>query len=723
MALQTWVARFVVDHGRVTEEGGRLRTFQRRRLDEPDVDLHILAEPQGAKGAELAAQALEAIGRLFLADRLSLTGGLSKALRSTHQTLVDWNRRSLPNEQASTGITCAVVNGPVVYLAQAGQTLVYLRRSGGRLERLEPDPTNLEPLGVGDLEPAIRRIDLAAGDIILAASMEMAKFLDYTMLTALLDRGTDQALPELYLYTRDLPDFALFLITCQDLEPAEAESRSHFDFEDSGPVTREQALPEKPNPSPPPPPPPPVVDESTTTLTETPPRQAAPQRQKPPRRRRPDPEFVEEPMELPERPEPPPEPFLMAPPPVDISRSIIRLRNDGSRGGNEYARTTGPQRRGINLGFADGKLLRIGAALAVLIVVVAFVPGLVKQRRTENVGTLVENAQQQFALAGQTADPAQKRSYLEETRRLSSEALRNEPDNATATDLRQQATTSLNALDAIFDLGAMKTITTLSRQVTGDVSISSLIVSGGTAYLLDSKGGRVIGVTIGASGPPTILFQEGESYRGTPAKRPMYFTWEAQAGRVLVLDADRKLFAVRANDTPEPLPLRRSGTWQSVAGMAAYDGNLYVLDPKGKQIYRYLPAAAGFDSEPSSAITGSADLSDAQNLVVDGDIFVIGREGQVKRFKGGTDVGFPFSGLDRPLKGSISSIAVLSAANEVYVADSGNKRIVVATREGVFRRQLVSNAFTDMRSLALDPSTSQIYVVVGDALLSAPLPK
>ena len=86
-ALQTSVARFVVDHGRVTEEGGRLRTFQRRRLDEPDVDLHILAEPIGVKGDELGAQALDAIGRVFLQDRLSLTGGFQRALTATHQTL------------------------------------------------------------------------------------------------------------------------------------------------------------------------------------------------------------------------------------------------------------------------------------------------------------------------------------------------------------------------------------------------------------------------------------------------------------------------------------------------------------------------------------------------------------------------------------------------------------------------------------------------------------
>src|SRR3972149_4494254 len=97
MVLQTWVARFVVDQGRVTEEGGLLRTFQRRRLDEPDVDLHILAEPspsaEGSRAAELGAQALDAIGRLFLQDRLSLSGGLLRALASTHQTLLDWNRR------------------------------------------------------------------------------------------------------------------------------------------------------------------------------------------------------------------------------------------------------------------------------------------------------------------------------------------------------------------------------------------------------------------------------------------------------------------------------------------------------------------------------------------------------------------------------------------------------------------------------------------------------
>src|SRR5687767_8161805 len=157
MPLETWVARFIVENGRVTEEGSRLRAFQRRRLDEPDVDLHVLGEPSGLKGDDLGAQALDAIGRLFLQDRLSLTGGVMRALRSTHQTLLDWNRRSVPREQVSLGVSAAAVSGNVVYLAQTGPSLAYYRQNGV-LERVVPDDGDAHaPLGEGDVEPLSRR--------------------------------------------------------------------------------------------------------------------------------------------------------------------------------------------------------------------------------------------------------------------------------------------------------------------------------------------------------------------------------------------------------------------------------------------------------------------------------------------------------------------------------------------------------------------------------------
>jgi hypothetical protein len=408
---------------------------------------------------------------------------------------------------------------------------------------------------------------------------------------------------------------------------------------------------------------------------------------------------------------------LSAPPPLDISRPVVRLRSDQSIGRSEYARTTGPAPR-LRLNLSSWKLLRFGGAVVVVLLVIAFVPDLVRQGRSEKLETLVANAQAEFEAGQAEQDPAAKRRHLDETRRLAAEALRIDPANPTAVLLRQQAGASLAALDSIQDLDPLTTVTTLGRQLTGEVSLEGLSVAGGSAYILDAKGGRVIAVPLASPGAPTIIFREGETYGGTPAKKPTFITWEG--GRLLVLDFERKLFQVRPGGGPEPLPLRRTQTWSSVNGVSAYDGNFYVLDPKGNQVHRYLPAATGFDSEPGPSLAGQQDLTDAAGIAVDGDIFVYFKDGGVRRYRNGNDTGFNLGGIDRPLK-AVISIALVPAAGEVYLADSGNKRIVVAAKDGTFRRQLVSNAFTDLRAIAIDPSGAQLYVIVGDALLTAPI--
>jgi hypothetical protein len=709
MALRTWVARFVVENGRVTEEGGRLRTFQRRRLDEPDVDLHLLLEPSGAKGDELGSQALDAIGRLFLQDRLSLTGGVLRALQGTHRTLLDWNRRSLPGDQVSAGIAAAAVSGPVVYFAQAGPGMAFWRKAGV-LQRVEPLEEAISPLGEGDLDPALRRFELAPGDMLIAASPSIERIMDQSTLEQILDRGSEEALPELYLLTRDLPNFALFAVTCSEEPDEEEQEEPEPDpsFESTDPA--EPALP--------------TVEDRASSLQASLDRLAI-EEQFPPlapvlaRRSLPE---LGSPAEEP-APEPPPAPALAVingPPPLDISRPVVKLRNDQSIGRSDYARTTGSPRR-LSLNFLDGRFLRFGAAAVVILLVVAFVPGLVKEGRSEKLGDLVFASQNQLAASSGSADPAARRRLLEDARRLASEALRIDSDNAAAASLRDQATDALRTLDAVVDLGPLAPIASLSRQVTGDITLEALTVANNTAYLLDTKGGRVIAVPAGG-GPPATIFEDGETYGGTPAKKPLYLTWEGTpaSGRLLVLDAERKLFEVRAGAQPAPLALRRSNTWSSVAGIAAYDGNFYVLDPRGNQVHRYLPAAAGFDSEPTAVITGNRDLANAQGLGVDGDIFVFLKDGRVRRFRAGNDLDFPIGGIDRPLKAP-TDMSIVSDAEELYFADSGNKRVVVANKDGNYRRQLVSNSFTDLRAIAVDPGGAQLFVVAGDTLLMSPL--
>jgi hypothetical protein len=71
---------------------------------------------------------------------------------------------------------------------------------------------------------------------------------------------------------------------------------------------------------------------------------------------------------------------------------------------------------------------------------------------------------------------------------------------------------------------------------------------------------------------------------------------------------------------------------------------------------------------------------------------------------------------------SPASLNVLPGSNRIVVADRANKRIVLASAEGAFLRQIVSPSFTDLRAAYIDEGTNTIYVLNGDTLLKAPLP-
>jgi hypothetical protein len=71
---------------------------------------------------------------------------------------------------------------------------------------------------------------------------------------------------------------------------------------------------------------------------------------------------------------------------------------------------------------------------------------------------------------------------------------------------------------------------------------------------------------------------------------------------------------------------------------------------------------------------------------------------------------------------SPASLSVLPGSNRIVVADRANKRIVIASAEGVFLRQIVSPQFTDLRAAYIDEGTNTIYILNGDTLMRAAAP-
>jgi hypothetical protein len=705
MPIRAWVGRFCVADGRVEEEGPWLASLVRRRPDDDQSDeLHILIEPASEQGEAYAAQLVDVIAQLYGRDTLSITGALQRALRAAHEHLRDWNRRSLPEHQVAAGATCIALRGSEVYIAQFGPALAYVREAGGATRRIDGGDAS-SALGTADeFEPHINRVVLDAGDVVLAASTQLHDVVPPAHVERVLARDPDAITPEFYLLCRDRPNFALVLLSAFE---EETETPPDFLTREGEPdatepeavgIARELVAVAE------------TSGESSPSVIAT----AGSDNQ-------------------------PAVASIAAgasdewAPPVQPSHERVReitentapsrstgLRLKGETAKPSYKRTTGP----VSVpGFRVPRLWMLAATAILALVLLAWwqLPGEVADSREDRFIMLVEDAREANARAQATSDPGLRRQLLQEAETHLAAASKIHDDNPDVLSLQADVSSAVAVLDAVFEVRDFTTVADLAQLVTGELEVTQAVTGAGDAFVLDAKGGRVLRVPLDGSAPPETLISAGELAGAVTAGVPVEIAWSEQAQGLMIIDDQRQLFGYYPGPRGMlPLTVRGADGVGTVDAIAASNGNLYVLDVEQNQVWRYLPGQNGFDSE-RSALLDTADLTNATEIAVGQDVYVLDRELGVRRFVGRTEASFPLAGIDRPLM-SAAALSVLPGSNRILVSDNGNQRIVLATAEGEFLRQLVSPSFTDLRSASVDEGTNTLYVLNGNTVLKAPFP-
>src|SRR3989337_2927694 len=99
MAASLWVGQFNIVRGETREEGPLVGSFPGKSQNGERPHLYVVAEPVPAGGDQLCGQLVAALGHLFERYDLSLTATILRALRTAHDQLQDWNRRTLHQEK------------------------------------------------------------------------------------------------------------------------------------------------------------------------------------------------------------------------------------------------------------------------------------------------------------------------------------------------------------------------------------------------------------------------------------------------------------------------------------------------------------------------------------------------------------------------------------------------------------------------------------------------
>jgi hypothetical protein len=167
--------------------------------------------------------------------------------------------------------------------------------------------------------------------------------------------------------------------------------------------------------------------------------------------------------------------------------------------------------------------------------------------------------------------------------------------------------------------------------------------------------------------------------------------------------------------------------WVTPQLLGGYNGNLYMADSGADQIWRYAPTANGYEDDPTGWFqAGKApDMASLVSMAIDGRIWLLYSDGRLLKFLSGDQQPFVWTDLPTPLNGP-TAVVVSQEGDRLYVADPGNARIIEATKDGKFLRQFKAregDLLRNVRDLWLDEAKGYFYIITGDQLYKASIPK
>ncbi|MDZ4217332.1 MAG: hypothetical protein U1C97_03400, partial [Candidatus Gracilibacteria bacterium] len=160
-------------------------------------------------------------------------------------------------------------------------------------------------------------------------------------------------------------------------------------------------------------------------------------------------------------------------------------------------------------------------------------------------------------------------------------------------------------------------------------------------------------------------------------------------------------------------------TWHRGVDVKSFNGQfLYLLDPPSNTIWKYSRLRSGYSG--ATAWTSDGDLSDAVSFAIDGEVYVLMRNGTIARYLKGTLQ--PFEIKDAPTEplNNPTRIFTHAEASHLYVLDSANQRVVIYSKGqggiGSYQKQVLFESLkpNEIRDFYVDQDEQKLTILTSD---------
>ena len=229
-------------------------------------------------------------------------------------------------------------------------------------------------------------------------------------------------------------------------------------------------------------------------------------------------------------------------------------------------------------------------------------------------------------------------------------------------------------------------------------------LSEGTIRVLDATGKRLAGVEVGTKHTSII---------SGPEYLPDAIDVTSYADRSFILSRD----GIREMEDEVSLVIKPDWNPEEIL-IAAFAGNMYVLDKEVSKIYRHAGVQGGFlEAEEWLAPGLSVDIADSVSWSIDGAIWVLGKDGNILKFMQGGINPFEVIGMDKPFQNPVD-IFTDETLNDVYVLSPEQARIVVLSKSGQFVAEYVADQFKEAQQIVVSQEYNTLVYLAGDKLYS-----
>jgi hypothetical protein len=748
--LQASVDSFSVIDGVWQEKSTSIGIFEEASVI-PDKrgrgNLYVLVETVGAfpEPTRIQQEIVRIIEEYYRTPG-SITASIREAIKTANTYLFEENLQAPREERGVAGVTCVVLKDRDAYVGQCGPTVLYQvgggdasSRDENQLRRLPSESTWLSsktlqevdisrepPLGLRrDIEPDLHHLHIEEGDVLILASASLAKLASNEEIAgASLQRGAHTVRENLEELAQGR-DLSLIVVEALGAEHAPTSEEG-----EAYPAAAGEFAGERPG----------LWGKASSAVR----RLSRPSSRD--QEDRLEEELGEEPAET-ER--------------VPIGVQVQHVAQSARRGlgkltrglatllvrvlpereESKRARQARPSRQGT--GTAMDKRWLWAVLLVPLVIVLLIALTRVQHERSQQAQyrQLLAQVQEAKVSAQAMTTVPEQRSKLTEALSLVEQAAQIKPADQDLLAEKQSISDWLDRINRVVRLTYLGPLQDFS-DADGKAQVTRVIVHGLDVYVLDRGTQRVYKHLLNESrdalqpltGDP-VLLREGDQQGEITIDSLLDIAWvEAGgfrgSGRLFILDKQGHVLQYDPLLGMESFPTAETGSWLEPIAASGYYGRLYVLDPRTTRVLRYVLTNSGYEASSGDYFIAGTDskISNAVDLCIDGNMYILHADGMISKYQEGTGVPFTQSNLDVPLKNpsSIAASGFMDEGGYVYVADAGNQRVVQFSKSGEFIRQLRSSDATnmnDLRNIFVDEAAQKLFLLNGNKLYVVQLPQ